>query len=321
MIIVMSNYYLFKSGTLSRKNNTLLFETISDEKKVIPINNVDDIFLFGKIKFNTDLITFIYDMNINLHIFDYYNNYKGTFLSKKSVNSGQILINQVNKYNTDRLFISRKILESSKYNIVQNLKLYNLDVSRFEKLSFDDCDSINSIMGVEGNIRKLYYSEFKNITNRYKMTKRTKRPPHDEINSMISFGNMLCYSECIRAINKVGLSKDISYLHDVKSGRNSLSLDLSEILKPIIVDRIIFKLINNNIIKDSHFDKNENICYLSKNGAKIFVKEWDDKLNSSFFHKNYNRNVSYRELFKFEAYKLLKYVTEGGEYKPLKMWW
>jgi len=316
----MSNYYLFNSGVLSRNNNTLLFTTIDGVKNTIPINNVEDLYIFGKISFNTDLITFIYDSGINLHIFDYYSNYKGLFLSSSGVKSGMMLVKQVEKYNNDRLYISRKILESAKYNIIQNLKSYNIDTSVVDAYNFDTCDSISKLMGVEGNIRKFYYKNFKNITNRYKLTKRTKRPPLDEINSMISFGNMLCYSECIRAINKTGLSNSISFLHELKESRNSLSLDISEILKPIVVDRIIFKLINDNIIKDNDFDKNSNMCYLNNNGKKKFIQEWDNKMSTSFFHPKYNRNVSYKELFKFETYKLLKYIMENGKYEPLKMW-
>ena len=98
-------------------------------------------------------------------------------------------------------------------------------------------------MGIEGNIRQVYYDAFDLILNDFEMGGRTKQPPRNEVNALISFGNMMCYSQCLRAIHQTQLNPTVSYLHTPSERRYSLALDISEIFKPILVDRVIFKLL------------------------------------------------------------------------------
>lgn len=110
-------------------------------------------------------------------------------------------------------------------------------------------------MGIEGNIRKLYYDAFDVILDDYKMGARTKQPPQNEVNALISFGNMMCYTETLRAIHQTQLNPTISFLHTPGERRYSLCLDISEIFKPIIVDRVIFKVLNKHALGAQHFDR------------------------------------------------------------------
>jgi CRISPR-associated protein Cas1 len=100
-----------------------------------------------------------------------------------------------------------------------------------------------------------------------------------------------------------------------------LCLDVSEIFKPLLVDRVIFKVLNKRIIQERHFDKNLNGCFLNEQGKKLFVKEFEDRLNETIQHRTLNRSVSYAHLIKLECYKLCKHLLDMEEYKPFKMWW
>jgi len=132
---------------------------------------------------------------------------------------------------------------------------------------------------------------------------------------------MMCYSQCLRAIHQTQLNPTISYLHTPGERRYSLSLDISEIFKPLLVDRVIFKVLNKKELQTKHFDKKLNQCLLNESGKKIFVKAFEDRLNETIQHRTLKRNVSYKHLIKLECYKLSKHLLGMEEYKPFKMWW
>ena len=159
------------------------------------------------------------------------------------------------------------------------------------------------------------------ILNDFEMGNRTKQPPQNEVNALISFGNMMCYTQCLRAIHQTQLNPTISYLHTPGERRYSLSLDVSEVFKPLLVDRVIFKVLNKREIQEKHFDKKLNKCLLNPAGKKIFVQAFEDRLNETIQHRSLKRNVSYRHLIKLECYKLSKHLLGMEEYKPFKMWW
>ena len=130
------------------------------------------------------------------------------------------------------------------------------------------------------------------------MGSRTKQPPKNEVNALISFGNMMCYTETLRAVHQTQLNPTISFLHTPGERRYSLCLDISEIFKPIIVDRVIFKVLNKHALSNSHFDKKLNKCLLNEKGKKIFVKAMEERYDETFRHRSLGRNVSYKHLIK-----------------------
>jgi len=184
-----------------------------------------------------------------------------------------------------------------------------------------DAKAVDEIMGIEGNIRQAYYAAFDIILDDFNMGSRTKQPPENEVNALISFGNMMCYTETLRAVHQTQLNPTISFLHTPGERRFSLCLDISEIFKPIIVDRVIFKVLNKHALSTSHFDKKLNKCLLNEKGKKIFVKAMEERYDETFRHRSLGRNVSYKHLIKLECYKLLKDILGIEEYKPFKMYW
>ena len=141
------------------------------------------------------------------------------------------------------------------------------------------------------------------------------------MNALISFGNSMMYTTVLGEIYKTQLDPTISYLHEPSTKRFSLSLDIAEIFKPLIVDPVIFTLINKNMITLRDFDIEGGICMLNENGRKKFISEYDKKLSTTIKHRTLHRNVSYRSIIKLECYKIIKMAVENEEYKPLKAWW
>lgn len=334
-------YYLFNPGMLERKDNTLKFTPIVQNEsgnesmgqpRYLPVENVSELYVFGSLNANSSLYNFLGKNDIAVHFFDYYENYSGSFMPKDFLLSGKMLLAQTNFFQKKkkRIFIAQQFIDGAAHNMIKNLKYYNnrgksLDeiIETIEKHSenISKTTKTDELMGLEGNIRMTYYKAFDDIINDFEMGNRTKQPPSNEINALVSFGNMMCYSQCLRAIHQTQLNPTISYLHSPGERRFSLALDIAEIFKPLLVDRVIFKVLNKKEIQEKHFDKKLNSCLLNDNGKKIFVQAFEDRLTETIQHRSLKKNVSYKHLIKLECYKLSKHLLEIEEYKPFKMWW
>jgi CRISPR-associated protein Cas1 len=182
-------------------------------------------------------------------------------------------------------------------------------------------ETINTLMSVEAQNRKLYYRALDKIVkyDDFKIIRREKRPPKNYMNTMISYGNSMMYSTTLTEILKTTMDPRIGYLHASNFRRYSLNLDIAEIFKPVIVDRTIMSLVNRNQIKPADFKGVEGGIHLNDSGKKKFIKEYEDHLNKTIQHKKLNRKVSYKRLIRLEVYKLLKHIIEDIDYIPYEM--
>ena len=177
-------------------------------------------------------------------------------------------------------------------------------------------------MNVEGRIRAEYYNYFDDILpDNFKMEGRSRQPPTNMINSLISFGNSMMYSTVLTELYNTQLNPTISYLHEPAERRFSLALDLSEIFKPFLVDRIIFYLVNKKMITEKDFNQDLNCCLLNDKGRNTFIKEYNKRLEKTIKHKDLGRKVSYQRLIRLEAYKLKKHFLGLEKYDPFVIWW
>lgn len=325
--------YIYNSGELHRKDNTLQIINETGIKRDFPIEQYKDIYVFGQLTINSALLNILSQYGINIHFFNHYYFYIGSFYSREKMLAGQLLINQTEHYiNPEkRLIIAQKIIDAASFNIFRNLRYYN---SRGKNLqSFIDeiedlrkqiykSKSVSELMGYEGNIRKVYYSAWNVIVNQdIDFEKRVKHPPDNMINTMISYVNSLIYTKILGEIYITQLNPTISYLHEPGVRRFSLCLDLSEIFKPLIGDRLIFSLLNKNMITEKDFTKDLNFLHLTKKGSQIITRELDEKLDTTIMHRELGKNVSYQYLMRLEAYKLIKHLIGEKEYDGFKIWW
>lgn len=327
------SYYLYKSGRLQRKDNTLEIIYKDNSKKVIPIERVEDIYIMTEFDFNTALLNFLAQYGVKIHFFNYYGFYTGTYYPKESLVSGKLLIKQVENY-TDinkRIKIAKAFIESASNihrNLIyyknrgKNLEKYIKEIEFFRK-QINKCKDVQELMGIEGNIRKVYYSSWNDIINQdIKFERRVKNPPDNAINSLISYVNTFIYTRVLSEIYKTQLNPTISYLHEPSERRFSLCLDIAEIFKPIIGDRLIFSMLNKNQITEKDFEKDLNFLYIKDRARKEIAKEIDKRLQKTIKHKNLERDVSYEYLIRLEIYKLIKYLLGNEEkYEGFKMWW
>ena len=327
------SFYVYNDGDLKRKDNTLQFTSYEGKKRDIPIERISDIYVMSEMSFNTKFLNYISQYGIPIHFFNYYHFYTGSFYPKESLLAGQLLIKQVEHY-TDvnkRLEIAKKFIEAAADNIYRNLRYYNgrgKDVAQY----MDDVDflrkrlqkalSVEELMGIEGNIRKRYYAAWNIIVNQeIQFEKRVMHPPDNMINSLISFVNSLIYTRTLSEIYHTQLNPTISYLHEPGTRRYSLCLDLSEVFKPLIGDRLIFTLLNRKQITEESFTKELGFLHLKKEASKLIVTEFENRMKQTIMHKELGRQVSYQYLIRLEAYKLIKHLLGEKEYDGFRIWW
>lgn len=327
------SYYLFSSGELKRRDNSVTLIVDGEIKKDIPIERIYDLYVFSEVVYNTKLFQFLGSKGIPIHMFNYYDFYIGSFYPREQLVSGKLIIKQSEKYldSEERLKIAKEFIVSASYNIVRNIRYYqnrgkNLqtEIDQIVKLreKISDTSSIEELMGVEGNIRKMYYKCWNEIVNQdISFEKRVKRPPDNMINSLISFLNSLMYTKVLSEIYRTQLNPTISYLHEPGSKRFSLSLDVAEIFKPILVDRTIFALLNKNMITENDFHKEGSFLRLKETGMKKIMEEFENTLSRTVMHKTLKREVTYKHLIRLELYKLVKHILDEKPYEGFKIWW
>lgn len=326
-----STRYINSMGELTRKDNSLCFR--KDGKNVyIPVENTKEIYCLNEISINTKLLDFLSQNNIIVHFFNYYEGYSGTYYPKNKYNSGRLLVKQVNKFESNRLDIGKAIVKGIGINIKEVLYHYYKHDKKEVKETVDwikesffdrveNSKNIKELMCVEGELWEKFYRQFKNfLPEEFVMNKRVKRPPDNPINAMISFGNSLLYTKTISSIYRTHLDQRISYLHEPSEGRFSLSLDISEVFKPVLVYRTIFDLVNNKKIQVAkHFDKKLNYCLLNEEGRNIFITAFEERMESVFLHERLKRKISYRTAIKLDCYKLIKYIMEDKQFVPFNI--
>ncbi len=325
--------YLFSDGELRRKDNTIYFEN-EKGRKYIPVENTDELYIFGEVDVNKRFLEFITQAKIIMHFFNYYGYYIGSYYPREHMNSGYMILRQAEHYleYEKRIKIARQFVKGASQNMLQVIRYYKnrgkalVEVEdAIEQLahSIDNYYTIEELMAIEGNIREYYYRAFDIILDDpdFVFEQRTKRPPKNYLNTLISFGNSMMYTAVLSEIYKTHLDPRIGYLHATNFRRYTLNLDVAELFKPIVVDRIIFTVVRKSMITKGDFGKSAQGILLTDKGRMVFIQQFEDKLKTTIKYKDLGRKVSYRRLVRLELYKLEKHLIGESEYKPYIASW
>lgn len=325
--------YVFSKGELKRKDNTIYFET-EEGRKYLPVESVSELLIFGEVDLNKRLLEFLGQHHIVLHFFNYYGYYVGSFYPREHFNSGYMLLKQCEHYldSVKRLRIAKKFIFGAIQNNKRVLSYYENRgkpvgdiLEKMESLEgvVEDCYDLASLMAIEGNVREQYYRAFDLILEKedFIFESRSRRPPQNRLNALISFANSMIYVFCLSEIYHTHLDPRIGFLHETNFRRFTLNLDVAEIFKPVIGDRTIFSVLNKGMLSSRHFEAKLNGVVLTDKGREIFVREIDERLRTTFYHRKLGRHVSYRELIRLELYKIQKHLMGEQEYEPFIASW
>ncbi|PMB05740.1 subtype I-B CRISPR-associated endonuclease Cas1 [Fischerella thermalis CCMEE 5273] len=330
--------YIFNHGELRRKDNSLYFESSEGKRRFIPIEDTSDLYIFGEVDVSKRFLEFVSQKQICIHYFNHYGYYTGTFYPREHYNAGHVVVKQVEHYldQEKRLLLARTFILGSVSQMIRILKYYQTRIKSGQSILKDlqhqltsetdqlqNAKNVEEMMAVEGHAREKYYGAFDTIINDkdFPFEKRTKRPPQNRLNALISFGNSICYTTVLSEIYKTFLDPRIGFLHATNFRRFSLNLDIAEIFKPIMVDRLIFTLINKKMLTVKDFEKQTGGILLSESGRKTFISELDKRMKTTVQHRHLGKSVSYRRLIRLELYKLQKHILGEKVYEPYQSLW
>lgn len=327
-----NSIYLFSSGTLQRQDNSLVYIT-KDNKSYIPIYQVETIYIFGSCNLNKTVIQILNEYNITICFFSYYGNYIGCYLPRQK-EIGKITYQQVLLFQDPKLVFNyqKEIILTSIHNMLSVIKYYQKKrSSHFSQTKLledleEDVKNLNDseqtkLLILEARSKQIYYSSFNLITNNrdFNFERRTTYPPKDCLNAIMSYGYAILYGVVETSLYCSHLFPHLGFIHSNNKSENSLKYDIADIFKPILVDRLIFRLINKKQLTKAYFIDKKDGIYLSKEGCMLFIENWNELLKSTITINN--KKLSYRSIIKKEIYKIERSIIGKEKYKGYRMEW
>lgn len=186
-------------------------------------------------------------------------------------------------------------------------------------------ENLDSLRGLEGECASVYFGIFDElILNQKKVFYfhgRNKRPPLDPVNAMLSFGYTLLANDCAGALEGVGLDSYVGFLHRDRPGRKSLSLDLMEEMRAVLVDRFVLTLINNRQIREEHFQTSESgAVEFTDAGRKKFITEWQEHKREQITHPYLLEKIRWGLVPHVQALLLARYLRGDMDGYPPFLW-
>lgn len=280
--VIGDEYHIIQDGILNKKDYSLVFET-ENGKREIPVGVVEQINIYSDAAVTPGALRLIADNNIRMGVFDKYGNRIACFVPEHFCHGSFDFLKQAMFYQSGyRLEIARRMEIAGLHNIRAVLKYYNryrqnvlrAPIDRMTKLMGDmeQAGSVQQLMILEAEARQMYYQAMNVILygTGFRFERRSKRPPLDALNAMISFGNTLLYNAVLKVIWKTTLDPRIGIVHATTERDYSLNLDFADLFKPLIVDRVIFSMINLGQIKaDKDFCMEPSgAVFLNKDGKR-----------------------------------------------------
>ncbi|MCM1173704.1 MAG: type I-C CRISPR-associated endonuclease Cas1c [Blautia sp.] len=205
-------------------------------------------------------------------------------------------------------------------------RLRNVSKTLYEMLTqIENAQKLGELRGIEGKAAEQYFSVFDHmILNQkgdFSFTVRSRRPPLDAINAVLSFAYTVLAGDCINALTSVGLDPYVGFLHRDRPGRASLALDLMEEFRPVLADRFILTLINTKALQKIHFEKQKDkAVFLNADGRKIFFTAWQNHKRESITHPYLKEKIPWGLVPYVQALLLARTIRGDLDEYPPFLW-
>jgi CRISPR-associated protein Cas1 len=283
-----------------------------------PLSKVSTVNLFGNIQVTTPFLLQCADKGIVVNYFSSYGKYKGSFIGVHTtiaeVRRKQYALSPAKALRISRKLISAKIRNSRTFLARKDIPIP--DRMKNLERTVEHAESIESLRAIEGEAASLYFSLFMHsLPEGWEFQKRTKHPPRDPVNSLLSLTYTLISSEVTQALRQINLDPFMGVMHTDRHGRPSLSLDLMEEFRPLFGDAFVVRLLNKNVIKTDDFREDN---HLNEDTFRKFLSMYDGAMNEEFSHPRFGYTVSRRRSIALQAILLRKAITgEMEDYHPL----
>ena len=319
--------YLSQPGVLKCLGDALCFNSADGNSEWIPLDDAREILIYGDVAFDKPLLDCCTDNRIILHFFDRYGYYSGSYYPRLHHNSAFVTLKQA-EHHMDydkRLAIALSLARGAVGNILHVLQyhhelgddvLVHLREVEAQAALLDGSRSLDLLRKIVGTAREVYYSSLDVLLDLpdFRFRQRSRQPPDNPLNALISFGNSLLYAQALSCIYQTRLDPRIGFLHDKEFDRFNLHLDVAEVFKPILVGRTIFVLlVERQELTKADFVEEKDGILLTDRGKQVFLAEWEARLAKAVSQKNGDSMAStYRELIKTEMDKLERHASFAG---------
>jgi CRISPR-associated protein Cas1 len=331
----VATLYLSEQGTTLRKDhNRFVIERDGREVASIHEFKIERVVVFGNVQLTTSAMTFLMNSGIDTAFVSLYGKLKGRLAPIESKN----VFLRTAQYDRSRdaawtLRMARSFVEGKLRNGLEILNRQKrnhpeLDVAKTETsvrsmlTRLNAAPTLDHVRGVEGHAAAQYYRSFGAMfRGGLRFEHRSRRPPKDPINSLLSFGYTLLYNEAVAAVTACGFDPYIGYLHALDYGRCSLALDLIEEFRALVVDRLTLNLANLNVIGPGDFQENESGGLLLDDAPrKRFLSEYERLMTSEFKPDRGGEAMSLRKAIFGQAEALRRCVLENAPYVSFRGW-
>ncbi len=284
-----------------------------------PVGQVDTINIFGNINFTTPFVARANEHGIVLNYFTQNGRYRGSFVPEKNtiaeVRRRQYALSEKESLKIARQIIRGKIRNSrtllNRKDVPDNGRLAELEEITAKAHDLDE------LRGMEGEAAEIYFSLLNGcLVDGWTFERRTRRPPEDHINALLSLTYSMMKNEVLSALRQYNLDPFLGILHADRHGRPALALDLLEEFRPIFCDAFALRLINKAMLKHEDFQADN---HLKDYAFKTYLEKFDDYMQEEFTHPKFEYTVSRRKAARMQAILLRKAITgELKEYHPLE---
>lgn len=296
-------YITTPESYLFERNGNICISIGGAEKAAVPISQVDSVVIFGKNTLSTALLAFCSENDVTITFLSE----NGYFLGRLcGPVSGNVLLRKrqyesmsdtafVNRFVRDLLFCkirnSKAVLQrharSAADDAVRSALSDSASVLTDLAGRLDSCADLDSMRGVEGAAASVYFSQFDELLSSpkgYRFEVRSRRPPENEVNAVLSFVYVLLSHDVRSAMETVGLDPAAGYLHTLRPGRSSFALDIMEELRAPLCDRLVISMFNRDQFQEQDFTTDFGAVYLSDRGRRKVIEQWRARKRESIQH-------------------------------------
>lgn len=334
-------FILTENSYLSLDGENVVVSQERTETARFPLHTLEAILCFSYPGASPALMGACADRNVDLAFFTP----RGRFLARAvGVTKGNVLLRQQQFRAADDPFVScryaKGFLLGKVYNARWVLERATRDhpqrvpVERLKALSsqlasalshIEDAMTLEELRGLEGAAAQQYFDGFDSLIlqqrDTFTFTGRSRRPPLDPVNALLSFSYTLLARDCAAALEGVGLDPYVGFLHCPRPGRTSLALDLMEELRTVYADRFVITCINQKTITAKHFQKQENgAVLLTDDGRRTFLKVWQQRKQQTIQHPLLGEKIPWGLVPYMQALLLARTLRGDLERYPPFFW-
>lgn len=317
--------YLTQQGaSLKKHSRCLTVEFEGETLAEIPIIKVERIAVFGNITLTTPAIGMLLDEGIDVSFLTMDGALRGRLVGKHSKNVFQRLgqyhifrreesrLEMTRKLTAGKIKNSRRVLQRTAYrrdafDVNEPLEQLQQQAEQAERAT-----SRASLRGIEGQAAHIYFQTFAGLLREpFVFERRSKHPPGDPVNALLSFGYTVLASDIEAALESYGLDPYVGFYHDLQYGRAALVFDVEEVFRHPVVDGLVLDIASHQRLTLDHFEEREGGCFMTQEGRQLYLRYYETRLGKMDDDKN-----NFRKAIFSQAENLARVAAGKGEFVP-----